>query len=147
MSMNISKMTNLWSKYRTAVLFANRSGNVEMHKALFNIFCREFTFHIEMAFNDHLNKVKTGYETVTLSQFLTHLKMNIVNAFENSYVGEYLYDAFSIVTEATEDGRTEVRLYYRRDNHSWKLPNHYYAVTFPMLGDHERDEVYSRFAF
>jgi hypothetical protein len=148
MSLNVSKMTRLWSMYRTAVLFANRSGNVDMHQALFNIFCREFTFRVEMAFKDHFNNSQTGYETITLNQFLTHLKLNIVMAFESSSVGDdYLHDTMTIVTEATEDGRTEVRLFYRRDNCSWGLGDLRYAETFPMLNEIEREEVYAKFAF
>jgi hypothetical protein len=146
MSIDIVKMTTMWSQYRRAVYYTNFSPNVEMHKALFNIFCRELTFRLETAFNAYLSRVRTGYETQTLEEFSTCLCWGVVDAYECSSIDDgYLYDAFQITTTPTEDGRTKVHLFYRRDSNFFFLPQLDYDVDFPMLDERERDEVYAKF--
>lgn len=139
-------LVSMWTNYRRAVYYANASANVEMHKALFNIFCREFTFRMEESFNEYLSRVSTGFEPQSMEQFCTCLKWNIVSAFDNSYdAGVYLYDGFQVITTPTEDGRTKVHLHYRRDKSPWALPYLEYEEVFPMLNEQERDEIYAKF--
>lgn len=145
MSLEVGKLTNLWSRYRATVDFANRTSNVEVHRGLFGIFCLEFTFRLEQAYDEYRRKAHTGYETMSLKDFSTLVRWDIVTAFEMSYLEGTLHDAFQIVTDETEDGRTRFRLFYRRDDSVWRLDCLEYDVTFPMLNEIERDEVYARF--
>ena len=48
------KLSRAWGRYRTVVDFANQSRDEAVHQALFNIFCREFTYRLEMAFSSFL---------------------------------------------------------------------------------------------
>jgi hypothetical protein len=139
------KLSRAWGRYRTVVDFANQSRDEAVHQALFNIFCREFTYRLEMAFKQFLDSQNTGYEPLSLENFHTLLKWDIVDAWNNSCGDLRLNDQFMVTIEMTADGRSRVRLFYRRDTNSWVDKNLEYDVTFPMLDNHERDEVYAKF--